>query len=151
LAKRVRSPNKRIVKTPKIYFYDTGLLCYLLKIKTVDQLNTYPLRGQIFENFIISEAHKAAFNQGQEPSFYFWRDQKGLEVDLIVEDGDRLFPIEIKSGTAIRPEFLKNIEAFNRLRGAEGGRCIYAGDEEYTLHGIEVVSWRKRGPEHLFI
>ena len=75
--------NKRLVKTPKLYFYDTGLLCYLLGINTMEQLTTHPLRGNIFENFIISEYLKKKNNCGEEVNLYFWRDQKGHEIDLL--------------------------------------------------------------------
>ena len=97
--------NKRVVKTPKIYFNDAGLLCYLLRIQNSGQLYSHPLRGQIFENFVVSEYVKYYFNRGEDPPLYFWRDQKGHEVDLILDEGTQLFPIEIKSGSTFQKEF----------------------------------------------
>ncbi|MDD2605745.1 MAG: ATP-binding protein, partial [Desulfobacteraceae bacterium] len=90
--------NKRVIKSPKIYFYDTGLLCWMLGIQGPDQLVTHPLRGAIFETFVVSELVKTRLNRGQRSDLYFFRDSGGHEVDVIAEVGDRLQPIEIKSG-----------------------------------------------------
>jgi predicted AAA+ superfamily ATPase len=133
--------NKRIVKTPKIYFHDVGLLCYLLKIKTVDQLSTHPLRGNIFENFIVAEMQKKYFNRGEESPLYFWRDQKGMEIDVLVDLGTSLFPVEIKSGSTFQADFLKSIEKFNQLSHHKGGQCIYGGSGRYQVKGIDVTPW----------
>jgi predicted AAA+ superfamily ATPase len=94
--------SKRIVKTPKIYFTDPGLLCFLLSIRNVDQLKSHPLLGSIFETFIVSECFKRFFNIGETPSLYFWRDQTGNEIDLLIDDGGTGFPVEVKlSQTAV--------------------------------------------------
>ena len=85
--------NKRLVKMPKLYFYDAGLVSWLLGIRTQEQMETHPLRGNIFETFIISELIKSRLNRGERPAFSFWRDSNGNEVDLIVEQGKKLMPI----------------------------------------------------------
>jgi len=97
--------NKRLVKSPKLYFYDVGLLCWLLGIREAGQLSTHPLRGHIFETMIVSEWMKKYFNRGEKPPLYFWRDSNGNEVDLIVDTGAGLMPIEIKSGQTVNRDF----------------------------------------------
>lgn len=133
--------NKRIIKTPKLYFYDTGLLCYLLQIHSIKELVTHPLYGQIFENWIISEKLKSKLNQGLQPNFYFWRDQKGHEVDLIEDQAGILFPIEIKSSKTFHSHFLKNIEYLNDLQSGKKGELIYGGEDSYQFKDIKITSW----------
>jgi len=127
--------NKRIIKSPKLYFYDTGLLCYLLKILNSETLSTYPLRGNIFENWVVSEKIKKEYNSGKEPPFYFWRDTKGHEVDLVIDEGNYLFPLEVKSSYTANPDFVKNLDYFIKLQKKSRtkkpyGECVYSGDEE---------------------
>lgn len=140
--------NKRIVKTPKLYFYDTGLLCYLLGIQSKEQLNIHPLRGQIFENFIISEHIKKKYNSGEEINYYFWRDQKGHEIDLIEDCSSFLFPIEIKMSQTFDNSFLKNILFFNQLQQnaftsdqSIFGKLIYTGQDMGIINFIKVQNW----------
>lgn len=139
--------NKRIVKTPKLYFYDTGLLCYLLGINSIDQLDTHPLRGNIFENFVVSEYLKKLNNAGTEINLYFWRDQKGHEVDLIEDHSTCLFPIEIKLSETFHSSFIKNILYLNKLQGDEviqskvKGNLIYSGDNESVYKNIQLRNW----------
>lgn len=87
-----------LTKSPKLYFYDTGLLCWLLGIQESAQLATHPLRGGIFETFVVSELMKTRFNRGERPAFHFWRDSNGNKVDIVVDIGTKLMPIKIKSG-----------------------------------------------------
>ncbi len=139
-----RNIGKRLIKTPKVYFYDTGLLCYLLGVKTVSQLKHHPLRGNIFENFVISEVLKDRYNQLRDPNLYFFRDRTGHEVDLIIEDGLKLVPIEIKISQTPSSEFVKNIEFFNRLFGQDnGGIVIYAGTQRRTYKDVLFLPWRE--------
>ena len=100
-----RNFSKRLIKSPKIYFYDTGLLCHLLNITSTDQLTTHYLRGGIFESYVLSEMLKYQYNHGLEPSLYFWRDQQGKEIDCIAESGSRLIACEIKSSRTISSDF----------------------------------------------
>jgi len=97
--------NKRLIKAPKIYFYDTGLLCWLLGIREVAQLESHPLRGAIFETYVVAELTKARFNQGERAGLHYWRDSNGNEVDVLAEVGTKLMPIEIKAGQTVNPDF----------------------------------------------
>lgn len=110
-----RNINKRLVKTPKIYFYDVGLVCFLLGIKTAQQVETHPLRGQIFENMVVCEFLKHQYNQGQDCNLYFYRDKGQHEVDLIQEDGINLSAYEIKLSANIHIDFYKNLQYFRSL------------------------------------
>jgi predicted AAA+ superfamily ATPase len=101
--------NKRLTKSPKYYFYDVGLACYLLGIETQQQLKRDPLYGNLFENLVILEAVKARYNQGKNANFYFYRDSTGVEIDLIFEHARKFTAIEIKSAQTFHQEFLKNI------------------------------------------
>jgi len=139
--------NKRIVKTPKLYFYDTGLLCYLLGINSIEQLDIHPLRGNIFENFIVSEYLKKKNNTGEEIELYFWRDQKGHEIDLIEDRSSYLFPIEIKLSETFNKQFIKNIEYLNKLQAPAvskipiKGNLIYSGSNENQYKNIQLENW----------
>ena len=135
--------SKRIVKTPKLYFVDTGLLCHLLSIKTVDHLKTHPLIGSIFETFIISECFKRFHNLGEIPRLYFWRDQTKNEIDLLIYDGRNGFPIEIKFSMSFRPDFIKTMEHWLSLENnqAKKGAVIYCGESMNTTHLVPAFSW----------
>lgn len=137
--------NKRLVKMPKLYFYDVGLVSWLLGIRTSEQLVTHPLRGNIFETFIISELIKSELNKGEKPAFSFWRDSNGNEVDLLIEKGTRLRPVEIKSGRTLTHESFKGLVKWRALAGekADVPVLIYAGDESYHHKGVDVVGWRE--------
>ncbi len=102
--------RKRLTKTPKLYFYDTGLLCYLLHIRTLDQLLLSPYLGAVFENLVIEERMKAHLNAGSEPDLYFYRDENKVEVDLVdLTDPSRGLLAEIKSSQTYRSSFSKNL------------------------------------------
>jgi len=139
--------NKRLVKMPKLYFYDTGLVSWLLGIRTPQQLETHPLRGNIFETFVIAELIKTRFNQGESRNLYFWRDSNGNEVDVIIEHGTRLMPIEIKSGKTVNQAFFKGLEKWQNLAGdtALNPTLIHGGSEAYLHKGIQVVGWKGCG------
>ena len=122
--------SKRLVKSPKLYFYDTGLACSLLEIKTPAQMNTHYLRGNLFENMVISDFMKNDYNKGIiEPSVSFWRDSIGNEVDLIHRDGDREDAYEIKSAETFNESFLKGLKYWSRLAGPDASKLhlIYGG------------------------
>ncbi len=122
--------SKRIVKTPKLYFHDTGLACSLLEIKTLTQMNTHYLRGNLFENMVVADIIKNDFNKGIiEPSVSFWRDSAGNEVDLIHRDGDREDAYEIKSAETFNESFLHGLKYWSKLSGADASRLhvIYGG------------------------
>lgn len=139
--------NKRLVKMPKLYFYDVGLASWLLGIRTAEQMMTHPLRGSIFETFIISELVKSRFNRGERPNLYFWRDTNGNEVDVIVEQGAALMPIEIKSGKTVARDSFSGLDKWRALAGnaAIGPTLIYGGNDDYSHNGVKVVGWEKCG------
>lgn len=131
--------NKRIVKTPKIYFYDTGLLSYLLGIRNENDLETHFAKGLLFENLVLSELQKNAMNSGSKATFYFWRDHSQNEVDIIMETGIKLDAIEIKSGKTIHQNFFKGLDYFKKLNEITHLHLIYGGAEnqersKYKVH-----------------
>lgn len=133
--------GKRITKASKIYFYDTGLLCYLLRIQNEQQLVNHPLAGALFENWVVSEFVKYFACSGKEPPLYFWRDQHGHEVDLIIDKGTKLYPIEIKLSQTFHPEFINNILWLNKMQKYHEGQVIYGGKKNYDFQNILVNSW----------
>lgn len=138
-----RNYNKRLVKMPKLYFFDTGLVCSLLNIQ--GDIYTHPMRGALFENLVISEIFKNAFNKNAEPNLYFWRDHIGHEIDALQEQGLQLIPYEIKSGYTLTKESFKGMQYWLKLTAIDKGYLIYAGDKQYTHKNIEVMPWRQIG------
>ncbi len=135
--------SKRLVKSSKLYFYDVGLLCWLLGINQEKELALHPLRGQIFENMVIADAHKYFLNNGDIPGLYFWRDNKGLEVDLICQQGEKLLPIEIKSGETVVSNMFKNILKWSELTKDYSLKptLIYSGSKIENRSKVKIVPW----------
>ena len=141
--------NKRLVKMPKLYFYDTGLAVALLGITQQSQLTHHPVRGALFENFIITELLKNRWNKGLPGNLYFWRDNTGHEIDIISDDGDMLYPVEIKSGKTITSDYFKGLDYWQKISGQGGGSVIYGGDQSQKRSGgPDIFSW-KNIPEKL--
>lgn len=139
-----RNFSKRLVKTPKLYFYDTGLVCHLLGLKSAEDLETHYLRGGIFESFVISEIQKHYLNQAKIPNLYFWQDKSHIEVDCIIETGDHLSAIEIKSSKTISRDFMKNLLAWDALlpkNTSHDMHLIYAGDMQQHRQNILIHPW----------
>ena len=138
-----RNFNKRLIKSPKLYFFDTGLACHLLGIKAAEQLPNYPLRGALFENYIIAEVMKTYLHHRLPPPLYYWRDQSGHEIDLLIEDSGGVYPIEIKSGQTVVTDMVRNLKWWCRLatQSEEQGTLIYGGTERFTRKGISVRPW----------
>ena len=136
-----RNFNKRLIKSPKLYFYDTGLVCYLLNIRSADALALHSQRGPIFETYIISEMVKTCMNAGLEPPLCYWRDSQGHEVDMLVEDGEALFPIEINAGQTVNGSMFDGLNYWRKLTGCENGMLCYGGGESYNRNGIQVRAW----------
>lgn len=136
--------SKRVIKSPKLYFYDTGIACSLMGIKNAEQLTTHYAYGSIFESLIISELFKLSYNRGETPSLYFYRDGSGAEVDCIIEQGTSLTAVEIKAGRTIYPEAFKGIEAWNKIISASTTHryLVYGGDENQSRSQAELLSWR---------
>ena len=139
-----RNFNKRLVKRPKLYFFDTGLCCSLLRIENPQQLNNHYLKGSLFENLILSEFLKRRYNQGLASNMYFWRDHRGMEVDLIIEHADGLIPVEIKSSRTWSQEFFTNLEKWNGWSGNkhENSHVIYGGDKSIQTSSGILHSWQ---------
>jgi len=135
--------SKRIIKTPKLYFIDTGLLCYLLRIREPADLTDHAMRGAIFETYIVSELFKAFVHRGETSPLYFWRDRTGHEVDVIIDTGKQLIPIEIKSGTTISGSFFEGLRYFMALgpKIARTGVMIHGGDDLYERENFIVLPW----------
>lgn len=134
---------KRLVKTPKLYFYDTGLACSLLEIQTAGQLATHYLRGGLFENMVISEFIKRSYAAGREPSLTFWLDSTGNEVDLLCYDGGEVMVYEIKSGATFNAKFFSGLQRWAALAGVAPSRCavIYAGERNLQTSQGRVIAW----------
>lgn len=136
--------NKRIVKTPKLYFYDTGLACALLNLRNVEDLNRHFAKGALFENFIITEILKNQLNQNISPKNYFWNASGSHEIDLLLDKGGRLLPIEIKSSRTIGNHFFDGLNYFQPLSGAlpTESYLIYGGDEVQKRSVAQVLGWK---------
>jgi len=142
-----RNVRRQLIKAPKLHFFDTGLVCYLLGIHTPDALRYHPLRGAIFETYVASEVHKALTHAGSAARLFHLRDAKGLEVDLVVEAGERAILVEAKSGATVNADFFPPLlKAAPLVRGARGVhdvelRIAYGGEEARTDRGISVLPW----------
>jgi predicted AAA+ superfamily ATPase len=135
--------SKRLIKSPKLYFYDTGLACSLLEVDNAKQLVSHYARGNLFESFVISEIIKSHYNRDQRPNVYFWRDNRGNEVDCIIEKGQELTPIEVKFGKTINQSFFDGLNYWNNLAGdTERSFVVYGGDEKQQQKGISILGWR---------
>ncbi len=136
--------NKRIVKSPKLYFYDTGLLCYLLNIEKPEQLSTHFAKGAIFENYVLAELLKLRFNRGFPANMFYWKDNHNKEIDAVIESGEGVLAIEIKSALTFSSSFFDNITYWGKLSPRNRqGIVIYGGDKSFsTTHG-PVVSWNR--------
>jgi uncharacterized protein len=140
-----RNYNKRLVKSPKLYFYDTGLACSLLGIRSADQLQTHFLRGALFENLMLNELTKNRFNVGQKPQFYFWRDSTGHEIDLVADEGPIQRVVEIKSGQTIQPSFFEGLRFYADLPHATETvvpYLIYGGQQPQQRSQAHVLTWQ---------
>ncbi len=137
--------NKRLVKSPKMYFYDTGLLCWLLGVHSAQHLQVHPLRGSIFETYVVSEIKKLLLQRSSVAPVYFWRDSTGNEIDLLIEESGSLIPIEIKSGQTLTPDFFTSLQKWLSWAGNRAVRptLIYGGTMPATYKGIQVVGWNE--------
>jgi len=138
-----RNFNKRLIKTPKLYFYDTGLLCHLLGIRQAAQIPAHPLRGALFENLVVAETAKAYLHHRRIPPLYFWRDRSGHEVDLIIEEAGELFPVEIKSGQTVAGDMLAGLRWWCALSGRplEAATLVHGGADSCTRGGVAIRPW----------
>ncbi len=140
-----RNLGKRVVKTPKLYFIDVALAVSLMGIQTTGQLAIHPLRGALFETLVVAEFLKARLNSGFPSNLYFWRDNVGLEVDLLIDEPEGLRPIEIKSSATVNDDLFKGLRKWVSVAGdiARQPRLVYAGPNSYTRSNIEVRRWQE--------
>ncbi len=143
--------SKRLVKSPKLYFYDTGLACSLLGIETAKGLSTHYLRGGLFESMILSDLIKQRFNQGLNPNIYFWRDKLGHEVDCIVDREGKLIPIEIKAGATIAQDYFQGLIKWSLLANipTSEGIVIYAGNANQKRQHGHAMGWQSLAKDFL--
>ncbi len=142
-----RNFGKRLVKSPKLYFVDTGLAARLLGIRTAEEFFLHPNRGSLFESYVVAELLKGRCSKGLDPGLFFWRDNVGTEVDIVFEEGQRLKAIEVKSGKTFSPEFAAGLESWLRYAGAKAEDCsvVYAGERALQWKGMSLVPWNAAG------
>jgi len=138
-----RNFGKRLIKSPKLHFLDTGLLCYLLRIRSPDDLRFHASRGAVFESYVLSELYKNFVNQGVEADLYFWRDATGHEIDILMEINNELVPIEVKSGQTITGDYFKCIELWRKLAddAEHPAALVYTGDKTFRRKKVTVYRW----------
>ena len=137
--------SKRLVQQPKLYFYDTGLLCYLLAIEKPAQLHNHFARGNVFENLVILDLLKNRCNRGLQNNLYFWRDNHGKEVDCIIEHASKTYPVEIKSSQTKSIHFFDALQYYAKLSKGKAGKgaVVYSGNEELILSQGYLIPWNK--------
>jgi hypothetical protein len=135
--------KKRIIKTPKLYFYDTGLVCWLLEITSKKDLDLSPFKGALFETFVMSELMKINYNQALNKTLYYWRDSNGNETDCILEQAGNYTAVEIKSTKTFRKELLKGLNYWKNLNPAltKKSYLIYSGNQTYKHDSSSIINW----------
>lgn len=134
--------QKRVIKSPKIFFTDVGLAAFLLGVHTAAQASRDPLRGNLYENLIITDIMKGAFNKGIRPELYFFRDSHGNEVDLVIKEMGAIIPVEIKSASTFCEDFLKGLDRFQALgiKRLSAGAVLYNGDQVFNVRGVRIFN-----------
>lgn len=137
--------SKRLVKSPKLYFYDTGVACSLLGIREESQVQTHFLKGGLFENLILTEFVKRNFNRGENRWPYFWQDNHGKEIDCLLEDGENILPVEVKSGKTMSASYFDNLKFWQSLtaRPEGSGVVVYGGDQSMQTSAGALLTWRE--------
>ncbi|MCX8086662.1 MAG: ATP-binding protein [Rhodocyclaceae bacterium] len=137
--------TKRLVKSPKLYFYDVGLACWLLDLRTPEQVGRDPLLGGLVENLVIADVMKRRFNRGEIGSLYFYRDAKGLEVDLLIPSGRQFHAVEIKAGATVSPDYFTELSRFAASfpETVASRQIVYGGEAGQTRGGITVLPWQE--------
>jgi len=136
--------NKRLIKSPKLYFYDTGVACSLLRLTNPEMINTHYLYGSLFENLVINEIVKNQCHSGKRPSVYYWRESNGVEIDCIVEQGNNeILALEIKGGQTFTKDYLKNLRNFakNETKIKINKAIVYAGEQAANINDVQLIPW----------
>jgi uncharacterized protein len=142
-----RNFGKRLVKMPKLYFLDTGLLCHLLRIESALTLATHALRGAVFESWVVTQTLKHRWNRGLPSDVFFWRDNHGTEIDLMFEHGGALHAVEIKSGATFSPDWLRGLNRWRGYAGADAAApvLVHGGRDSFFADGVHVMAWSRLG------
>ncbi|WP_423929126.1 ATP-binding protein [Candidatus Palauibacter sp.] len=137
------SYRKRLRKRPRLHFLDPGLVCYLLGIEDAATLERHPLRGAIFESFVVAELVKASAARRRDPNLYFWRDATGHEIDILINAGSRLIPVEVKSGRTVPPDAISSLQWWTSIPSNpnQGGVLVHGGTEDFDLGGVRILPW----------
>ncbi len=128
---------------PKLFSFDTGLCCSLMQITESEQIKNHPLRGALFENFIVQELMKARYNQGQRINFYFWRDRTGNEIDLLIDRPTGATPVEIKSSSTFHPDFNRGINYWTKVTGKDDQAFVVYTGNAVKFQNTNVLNWRE--------
>lgn len=139
-----RKFNKRVIQHPKLYFYDTSLLCLLLSIRNKDEFFNHPLKGALFESFVMSEMFKYNYNYNEQPQIYFWRDVKGHEIDCILEKSfDKTIPVEIKASKTVSQDFFKGLADWQKITDQKEVETfvVYGGNEDMLFENKNIFAW----------
>ncbi len=135
--------NKRITKAPKLHFLDSGLVCYLLGIQNAEQLKTHPLRGAIFESWVVSELLKQRYHQAQQANLYYFRENNGHEIDLVLDFGNKVEAVEIKAGKTYATDFFRNLVYYRKLNPhCRRGVVVYGGDKGQLVQQNQLLSYK---------
>ena len=137
------SYRKRLRKRPRLHFLDTGLVCYLLDIRDAATLERHPLRGAVFESFVVSELIKSFAAQRRDPPLHFWRDATGHEVDVLIDTGGRVVPVEVKSGQTVAADAAAGLLWWASIPGNpnRGGILVHGGTDSFDFKGVRVLPW----------
>jgi len=148
LRPHIKNFNKRLIKAPKLYFWDTGLAAYLLDIETPQHLHQHPLKGALFETFIIADLLKQRHNAIRESNLYYWRDNVGNEVDAIIEVAGQQIPLEIKLGQTVSNDYFKGLSYYQKLNPkVQKAILIYGGEESYQRNNVHIFSYQSMGEQ----
>jgi len=139
-----RNLNKRLVKSSKLYFYDTGVACSLLGIRAEDQVTSHYLKGALFENMMINEFIKRSFNRGEDRQLYFWQDNHGKEIDCLLVNGEKITPVEMKAGKTMSTSYFDNLKYWRPLAALaeDQGYVVYGGDQSLQTSAGAFIGWR---------
>jgi predicted AAA+ superfamily ATPase len=137
--------NKRLIKSPKLYFHDTGLACSLLGNRDESQVHFHYMKGALLENLVINEFVKKSFHQGERRFPYFWQDSRGKEIDCLLVEGETITPVEIKSGKTITNSYFENLKYWRQLAGMaeDQGYVVYGGNQSMQTSQGSLTSWKE--------
>jgi len=142
-----RNFNKRLIKSPKLYFYDTGVACSLLGIREQEQVNLHYMKGSLFENLILNEFIKRSFNRGENRLPYYWQDNHGKEIDCLLVNGEQVTAVEIKSGKTISTSYFENLNYWRSLAAIPENQefVVYGGEQSIQISAGTLISWKDLG------